>query len=221
MQLLNRSAVILADGSSNKFNCDKGAVELNGKPLISYVVDAVRGLVDEVIVVTNSQESADVYSKLLSTKVKFVVEVCESKWPLVAALTGFEAATSEYSALLPFDSPFVSPEVLSLLFDCGVGKAATIPRYTDQECEPFHAVYNTKQALEAAKEALEQDQFDIQAMVEKLRGVRYISTLVIEQLDPDFKTFFIVNTPFELKKAEIMFKPRKTSKEKLKTSKRR
>jgi molybdopterin-guanine dinucleotide biosynthesis protein A len=72
MQLLNRSAIILADGSSNKFNCDKGAVKLNGKPLISYVIDAVKGLADEVIVVTNSQESADVYSKLLSAKVKFV-----------------------------------------------------------------------------------------------------------------------------------------------------
>ncbi len=221
MQLLNKSAIILADSSSNKFNCDKGIVELEGKSLISRAVDTVKGLVDEIIVVTTSQESADKYSKLLAPTVRFVVEDRESKWPLVGALTGFEAASGEYSALLPFDSPFVSQEVLSLLFDCGLGKAATVPRYTNQDIEPIHAVYNTKQALKAAKETLEENQLDMQTMVEKMRGVRYMSMLVIEQLDPDLKSFFRVITPLDLKKAAVMFKPRKTSKEKQKPSKKR
>ena len=52
----------------------------------------------------------------------------------------------------------------------------------------------------------------MQAMVERLHGVRYISMMVIEQLDPDLKTFFTVNTSFDLKKAAVMGKPRKTSK---------
>jgi molybdopterin-guanine dinucleotide biosynthesis protein A len=187
---LDRSAIILADGSSNKFNCDKGSLELNGKSLLNHVIDVVKGIVDEVVIVTSSQDRAEVYAKLVSPKVRF----------------------GEYSALLPFDSPFVSKEVLSLLFDCGVGKAAAIPRWTNQEIEPLHAVYQTKQALKAAKEALLENQLDLQVMVEKMRGVRYISTMVLEQLDPDLKTFFTVNTPFDLKKAAVMGKPRKTSK---------
>lgn len=218
---MDRSAIILAGGSSTRFNSDKGVLELNGKPLLNHVVDAVKGLVEEVIVVTNSQDRADAYAKLVSSKVRFAVDVCESKGPLVGALTGFEAAKGEYSALLPFDSPFVSQEVLSLLFDCCVGKAAAVPRWTNQEIEPLHAVYHTKQGLEAAKEALAENELDMQAMVEKMRGVRYISTMVIEQLDPDLKTFFNVNTPLDLKKAAVMFKPRKTTKEKQKTSKKR
>jgi molybdopterin-guanine dinucleotide biosynthesis protein A len=40
--------------------------------------------------------------------------------------------------------------------------------------------------------------------------VRYVSTLVIQQLDPDFRTFFNINTPVDLKKAMSMVKPRKT-----------
>jgi molybdopterin-guanine dinucleotide biosynthesis protein A len=209
---LDRSAIILADGSSNKFNCDKGSLELNGKSLLNHVIDVVKGIVDEVVIVTSSQDRAEVYAKLVSPKVRFAIDVCESRGPLVGALTGFEAANGEYSALLPFDSPFVSKEVLSLLFDCGVGKAAAIPRWTNQEIEPLHAVYQTKQALKAAKEALLENQLDLQVMVEKMRGVRYISTMVLEQLDPDLKTFFTVNTPFDLKKAAVMGKPRKTSK---------
>jgi len=190
--------------------------------LLHYVIDAVERLVEEVIVVTSSQEQADSYSKLvLSKKVRFVVDVSESKGPLVGALTGFEAANGEYSALLRFDSPFISSEVLSLLLDCCLGKAAAVPRWTDQEIEPLHAVYNTKQALQATKEALAEDGSDMQTMVEKLGGVRYISTMVIEQLDPDFKTFFYINTPLDLRKAAVMGKPRKTSKTKLTNIKKR
>ena len=216
MDLLDKSAIILAGGSSTRFNTDKGVLELGGKPLLNHVIDAVEGLVEEVIVVTNTQVRADAYAKLVSEKVRFAVDVRESKGPLVGALTGFEQVCGEYSALLPFDSPFVSTEVLSLLFDCCIGKAAAVPRWTNQDIEPLHAVYHTKQALVAAQEALAENELDMNAMVEKLRGVRYISTMVIEQLDPDFKTFFNVNTPLDLKKAAVMGKPRKTSKDKKK-----
>jgi len=211
---LDKSAIILAGGSSTRFNTDKGVLELDGKPLLSYVIDAVEGLVEEIIVVTNTQARADTYAKLVSEEVRFAVDIRESKGPLVGALTGFEQAKGEYSALLPFDSPFVSKEVLSLLFDCCIGKAAAVPRWTNQDIEPLHAVYNTKQALIATEESLAENELDVQAMVERLRGVRYISTMVIEQLDPDFKTFFNINTPLDLKKAAVMGKPRKTSKDK-------
>lgn len=212
--MLDKSAIILAGGSSTRFNTDKGVLELDGKPLLSYVIDAVEGLVEEIIVVTNTQTRADTYAKLVSEEVRFAVDIRESKGPLVGALTGFEEANGEYSVLLPFDSPFVSKEVLSLLFDCCIGKAAAVPRWTNQDIEPLHAVYNTKQALIATEEALAENELDVQAMVERLRGVRYISTMVIEQLDPDFKTFFNINTPLDLKKAAVMGKPRKTSKDK-------
>ena len=211
---MDRSAIILAGGSSNKFDCEKGQLQLNGKPLLNHVIDAVEGLVDEVVVVTNSQDRADNYALMVSTKVRFAIDVWESKGPLVGALTGFEVANGEYSALLPFDSPFVSRDILTLLFDCGVGKAAAIPRWTNQEIEPLHAIYNTKQALKATKEALAEDQLDLEVMVEKMRGVRFISTMVLEQLDPDLKIFFRIKTPMDLKKAAVMGKPRKTSKTK-------
>jgi molybdopterin-guanine dinucleotide biosynthesis protein A len=219
---LNRSAIILAGGFSKGFTSYKGILVLGGKPLLHHVINAVEGLVEEVIVVTSSQEQADSYSKMVfSKKVRFAVDVSESKGPLAGALTGFEAANGEYSALLRFDSPFVSSEVLSLLLDCCLGKTAAVPRWTDQEIEPLHAVYNTKQALQAIKEALAEDGSDMQTMVEKLHGVRYISTMVIEQLDPDFKTFFCINTPLDLRKAAVMGKPRKTSKTKVTNIKKR
>ncbi len=71
-----------------------------------------------------------------------------------------------------------------------------------------------KLALEAAKEALANGERDVEAIVDRLHGVRYMSTMVIEQLDPDFKTFFRIITPLDLKKAVVMLKPRTSTSKK-------
>ena len=218
---MDRSAIILAVDSSIKSFGDKGLLDLHRKPLINHVVDAVKSLVDEIIVVISSEERADSYGKVVSSKVRFIINDYESEGLLAGAATGFEAAQGEYSALLPFDSPFVSQEVMSLLFDCAIGKAAVIPRSTDLECQPLHAVYHTKQALQAAKDALKENEVDLQAMIEKLRGVRYMSMMVIEQIDPDLKTFFTIKSTFDMKKAEVMKIPRKTFKTKEVTKRKR
>ena len=206
---MDRSAIILSEGSSTKFSEDKGLLKLDNKPLLNHVVDAVKGIVGEVLVVTSSKEHADLYAKMVSSSnVQFVIDVDDSKDPLAGALAGFKAAQGKYSLLLPFDVPFVSRDVLSLLFELCIGKSAVIPRWPSNQIEPLHAVYHTEQALEAAKEALASEELEMEAMVSKMQGVRYISTLVIEQLDPDFRTFFKINTPLDLKKALTMKKSR-------------
>jgi hypothetical protein len=63
-------------------------------------------------------------------------------------------------------------------------------------------------AIEAAKAMLGEGKEDMESMVEHLRGVRYLSTMVIEQLDPDFRSFFKATTPADLRKASAMSKPK-------------
>jgi len=208
---LDRSAIILAKRSPANFGEDRGLLKLDSKPLLNHVVDAVKGVVDEVLVVTSSNEQADLYAKTVSSaNVQFAINVDESEDSLAGALTGFEAAHGKYSLLLPFDAPFVSKEVVTLLFGCCVGMSAVIPRWPSRQIEPLHAVYQTAQALEAAKEALAIGELEVEAIVSRMKGVRYLSTLVLEQLDPGFRTFFRISTPLDLKKAMAMTKHRKT-----------
>jgi molybdopterin-guanine dinucleotide biosynthesis protein A len=206
---LDRSAIVLAGGFSSRFGQDKGVLELVHKPLIKHVVDAVSPVVNETIIVTNSQERVTQYAKVMTADVQFAIDVCESSSPLIGALTGFGYAHGEYSLLLPFDTPFVSKEVVSLLFELCLNKSATIPRWPNRHIEPLHAVYQTKPALEAAKTAVAEGKLNVRAMIEKLNEVRYVSTLVIQQLDPELRTFLNINTSADLKKAMSMVKPRK------------
>lgn len=202
--MLERTAIILAGGSSRGFPEDKGATLLENKPLIRRVYNIVEPIVDEIIIVTNTQERADLYKKILPETAKFAVDTQESKGPLIGAIAGFEVAQGKYSMLLPYDSPFVSEELAMLLFDLSIGKTATVPRNPDHEIEPLCSVYQTKLVLETARQVADEGAVDLQTLVEKLRGVRYISTMVIEQIDPELRSFFSVNTPLDLKRAAVM-----------------
>lgn len=215
--LLERSAIILADGTSSGFKEDKGLLELDNEPLIRYVYKSVRGLVDEVIIVTDSEERAKQYAKVLPDSVKFVSDMNIAKGPLIGFLAGLESAQGNYCLLLPYDAPLVSKEVLLFLFDCGVGKTATVPRSPDNEVEPFCAVYQTKKVLEVARLVADEGIVDMYSLVERLRGVRYISTMVIEQIDPQLRSFFSVNMPLDLKKAAVMLQPSKQIRSKRKS----
>lgn len=206
---MDRSAIVLAGGFSSRFGQDKGILELANKPLIKHVINAVSPLVDEVIVVTSSQDRIAKYAKTVAADVRFVVDLCESNGPLIGALTGFATANGRYALLLPFDMPFISAEVVSLLFELCPNKAAVIPRWPNGQIEPLHSVYQTALALEAARSAVDEGKLNVRAMIERMHGVRYVSTLVIQQLDPEFNTFFNVNTPVDLKRATVMVESRK------------
>lgn len=206
---MDRSAIVLAGGFSSRFGRDKGILELANKSLIRHIVDAISPIVNETIIVANSQERIAKYTKFINEGVKFVVDVCKLQSPLIGALTGFEVAHGKYSLLLPFDTPFVSKEVASMLFELCPNRAAVIPRWPNGHIEPLHAVYQTKPALKAAKIAVAEGKLDVRAIIEKLREVRYVSTLVIRQLDPELRTFFNINTCADLKKAMSMVKQKK------------
>jgi len=203
---LEKSAIILAGGYSKRFGQDKGLVLLANKPLVKYVIDKIGNAVEEKIVVVSSKAQAENYSKVVSLDVRVLVDISPVQSPLVGALTGFENTRAKYSLLLPCDAPFISKDVVSLLLELCTNKSAVIPRWPNSYIEPLQAVYCTEPALKAAKSALSEGKLNMLSMIEKLRGVRYVSTLVLQQIDPKLMTFFNVNTPMDLKKAEQLLK---------------
>ncbi|MBS7606801.1 molybdenum cofactor guanylyltransferase [Candidatus Bathyarchaeota archaeon] len=204
---MDRTAIILAGGSSERFGADKGLVKLANKPLILHVIERVRDLVDEVIVSVKSNAQLSLYRPLMSNCDKIVVDMegfpaC----PLTGALTGLANSGGEYSILLPCDTPFISRSVIDLLFEIAVGVDAVIPRWPNGYIEPLQAVYKTSSALKSARESLERGEIRMQSMISRLRRVRYLSTLVIGEIDQKMLTFFNINTPIDLKKAEALIK---------------
>jgi molybdopterin-guanine dinucleotide biosynthesis protein A len=141
---------------------------------------------------------------LVPNENKIFVDNENVRSPLVGTLTGLANTRAEYSLLLPCDTPFVSGKVIELLFETCVGVDAAVPRWPNDYIEPLQAVYMTNSALDATRQALEHGEIRPLNMIRLLRRARYLSTLVIQQLDPHLTTFFNVNTPLDLAKAEKM-----------------
>jgi len=198
--------VVLAGGFSRRFGRDKGLIDLAGKPLVLHVIDRVHKVVDETLVVVNSSVQKETFESLLGRRANVVVDKREAQSPLVGALTGFESANGKYSLLLPCDTPFLSSKIAQFLLDICINKGAVIPRWPSGYIEPLQAAYHTKLALTAAEKALEQGKLDLRSMIACLRGVRYLSTMVLRQMDPRLLTFFNINTPEDLRRAESMLK---------------
>jgi len=199
---LKKSAVVLAGGFSERFGRDKCLIEFTGKPLVAHVLNRISDIVDECVVVVASEAQRRALSSALGSRAELVVDRYEGQSPLVGALTGFECVRGKYSLLLPCDTPFVSAGVAELLFDLCAKRSAVIPRWPNGFIEPLQAVYHTESAETAARAALEEGRHNLSSMIARLRRVRYLSTLVLEQLDPGLLTFFNVNTPLDLKRAE-------------------
>jgi molybdopterin-guanine dinucleotide biosynthesis protein A len=201
---MERAAVVLAGGFSKRLGQDKGLVKHAGKPLVTHVLERASEVVDEVLVVVSSESQKESYSLVVPNENKIFVDDENVRSPLIVALTGFANIRAEYSLLLPCDSPFVSGKVIELLFETCVGVDAAVPRWPNDYIEPLQAVYRTSSALEATRQALGHGEMRPLNMIRLLRRTRYLSTLVIQQLDPHLTTFFNVNTPLDLAKAEKM-----------------
>jgi molybdopterin-guanine dinucleotide biosynthesis protein A len=198
---LGCSAAILAGGPSRRIRSDKALLSLGGKPLIRHVYDAIAETVDEVIVTVDAEEKIKAYSPLLP-RTRFVLDKSGVRTPLVGASAAFEASRSDYTMLLACDTPLVSADLASLMTGLAKKHEAVVPRWPNGYLEPLQAVYRTEGGLMAADSALTEGRLNMASMILGLQNVLYLSTLVIQRIDPGLDTFFNVNTIQDLREAE-------------------
>lgn len=217
------AAAILCGGKSLRMGADKGLISLCGKPMLLYVLEACEELFPEIYIVLGSNINKS-YEELLDGRARILIdEFSDINSPLVGAYTALKNCEYDYLYLLSCDLPFVNTEVLRLMREVITTENVVIPRWPNGYIEPLHAIYRTKPAREAAQKALTENRMDMRSLLQNLKGILYLSTKVIEQLDPGLVTFFNVNTIKELKKAENRIKKQYKEKPKIKfpSSKRR
>ncbi len=209
------SVIILAGGQGSRLGLagvPKALVELCGKPMISYVLDVASLLSRDVVVVVSSREQEDA---LLNSgalgDARLVVDDAGlgPPCPLLGLVSGLSAVKEPLALALTCDVPFASRDVLAFLADVVSFMNAAVPRWPNGYVEPLQAVYRVGAALEAGKQVLKAgEDLSMRAFLRALGRVRYISTRVLEQLDPGLNTFLNVNTPSDLRRAEMMLRAR-------------
>lgn len=192
--------MILAGGSSRRLGYDKGLTPLAGRPLISYAVEALRPLVDEVIVVVASDAQRTPYRSVLPAPVKITVDLYPFDSPLVGLITGLTEARGDYAAVAACDMPFIAPEPVRLLFSRASGRDGAVFVKPNGWIEPLLAVYRVDACLAEALRLFRAEDLRIRMVLRNLRDVAYIQASGLD-VDPDL-LFFDADTEEKLGAAE-------------------
>ena len=203
-----RAGLILAGGKSSRMGTPKALLTLAGKPLVTRVADALLTVADPVLVSLSSTMDPAPYRRILPPTVQLVLDQGKSNHPLVGILSGLSQLPPCYCAILSCDLPFASAPILAQLFQEAEGYDAAIPQWPDGRLEPLHAVYRSTETLAAARRTIQETEFSNQDLVKRLQHARLVPTDRLQPFDPPLLTFFNVNTPMDLERAERLLPTR-------------
>lgn len=198
----HRSALILAGGKSTRMGRDKGLIELAGRPLIVWVIERLRGVVEEIAVAT-SPTNDGAYRAVVPSGVECVRDTTPHLGPLGGWRWGLPALHGEYVAIAPCDTPLYAPALANLLFERAHGHDGAVPKLRGM-FEPLHGVYRRQRLEEAVRRTLDAGQMRPIHTYAHLDIVE-IPEDDVRRVDPEFESFMNANTPEDLDRLRTRF----------------
>ena len=186
------SVVILAGGRSSRFGRDKLAEPIDGRPLLSHAIDAVRTLASEILVV-----AAPDATPAVPDDARIVHDPVAFEGPLVGARTGVEAASGPVVLVVGGDSPDMVSAVLEAMVGA-LGAADAVVLDHDGRARPLPIAVRRDPALAALDRLVAQGERRLRALTEVLR-TRIIEEATWRALDPDGATLRDIDTEADLR----------------------
>lgn len=190
-----KSVIVLCGGQSRRMGQDKGSMNINDKPMIIHVLDSLKGIINEAIIVLNDEDRIIKYKKFIDEEeydfeIKFVEDEIKNKGPLSGIETGLKNISSSYGLILPCDSPFISKTHVINLFDEIDDEYDCIIPYHNEEnklntSEPLHGIYN-ENLISEIEELLEKNTLHVKGLIEKCK-CKYIKIDNEKLLNEEFR----------------------------------
>ena len=191
------SGVILSGGLSTRFNgANKALIRVGGRCVLDRIYDVFSGLFNEIILVTNHP------LEFLDWDVTIVSDLFAVRSSLTGLHAGLFYMKNPFAFFSACDTPFLKKEVVAALLAKLDENTDIIMPETAAGMEPLCAVYS-KRCLNAAEHHIKQNQFKIQRALGNHR-LKKIPEKTLRSIDPDLISFFNINTPEDLTKAEVI-----------------
>jgi molybdopterin-guanine dinucleotide biosynthesis protein A len=205
-----RSAIILVGGEARRANGqEKFFFLFQGKTFIERLVDSLRDVTDEIIIVAKNTEQCRRFDVLRD--VRCIADIRQGIGPIGGLHAGALAAKGDLLFVSACDMPCIETAVVSHLFDLVGDADAAIPSWNADMLEPLHAVYR-RDALLRYLESTES--YSLRPMIRSL-NTRYVPVEELRRFDPKLKTFTNINKLEELDRinATVLEKPEPVDKE--------
>jgi molybdopterin-guanine dinucleotide biosynthesis protein A len=188
-----RSAVVLVGGEARRANGqEKYFFTYHGRTFIECLVDSLKGVVDEIILVARDPEQCKRFHEI--PEIQCISDVRTGIGPIGGLHAGSRAAKGECIFVSACDMPCINPAVIEYLFGRMEDYDAVIPCWNPDMLEPLHAVYR-RTALLSYLESY--DSLSLRAMVKNLKS-RYVPVDELKIIDPELLTFTNINKPEDL-----------------------
>jgi molybdopterin-guanine dinucleotide biosynthesis protein A len=189
--------IVLAGGAGRRLGgVNKALLPLGGRRAIDWLLDALRPLGDEIVVVNNDGSLAGLPGTRL------VQDEALDVGALMGLYSGLRAVRTPLAIATACDMPFVSTDVLGALLALAPDHDAVVPVLDDQP-EPLHAVYRTT-CLPAIEAALAAGKRRLVAFFPDV-CVRLVPEGDLRVWDPTLRSFLNVNRPEDLIRARSLF----------------
>lgn len=192
---LDFSVAVLVGGKSRRMGADKALLSVDGRPIIQRVIETVRTVAADVILVG---ASAHTHAWLGGRPVEDLVP---EGGPLAGIYTALSAARFHHCLVVACDMPFLNARLLRHMHRRAASWDVVVP-HLDGHLEPLHAVYS-RACLEPIATMLNQGRvcpLDLYPMVR----TDYLEAQEIALFDPDYRSFINLNTPADLARAQMM-----------------
>jgi molybdopterin-guanine dinucleotide biosynthesis protein A len=130
------TGLVLAGGQSRRMGRDKALLDVGGVPMIRRVLDALRSVCVDVIIVTKMPETYHDFGA------RVVADEHPQQAPLAGLCTGLGAAATPWVFAAACDLPMLSAAAVRHLAALAPGYDAVVP-YVEGRWHPLHAVYAT------------------------------------------------------------------------------
>jgi molybdopterin-guanine dinucleotide biosynthesis protein A len=183
--------VVLAGGRGRRLGGDKAIVELEGRALVRYPLEALHEVCDEVAVVAKR----DTILPPLAGMADLWIEPDQPRHPLVGVAHALRLAVGRPILVVAVDLPLMDAATLRALIATDPGGAAAVVPRVEGRLQPLAALY-TPAALDGLAE------FDVEARASDV--VTALGIREVEGLDPT--AFFNVNRPEDVLQASVLVK---------------
>lgn len=159
MRNKNITAIILAGGKSRRMGRDKAFIKIGGKTFIERIIEMLKPLFREIIIVTNEPE------KFKGLDVRIVRDIKPNCGPLSGIHSGLVYSKTELNFVVACDMPFLDCESIEFMCSKVNGYGGVLPKVKDR-IEPLYAIYS-KSLIPLLEEELKGDDFTLHKILKR------------------------------------------------------
>ncbi len=157
----NINGIILAGGKSERMGTSKAFLEFRGKPFIWHCIEALKPLVNEIIVVSDDPRFDDFQVFRIPDTIKDV-------GPVGGLYSGLTYSKTQFNLVLSCDVPFIKTELLRQLIDAAEETIDVVQLASESTSHPLIALYQ-KRCASYLVEQLSQNERRLRRVITFLR----------------------------------------------------